>query len=429
MPSDYDILVLGATGTTGKLVARYLEGHRLRSSYRLAFGARSPSKLDALYKELSIPDSVAKVQVDVLDEASIEKAVKQTRVVLNTVGPFWRWGTPVVAACARNGVHYVDCTAEGPWIVDIVPQFHALASQSGAIVLPACALVSVPSDLSVYIANQTLKSVSPGLDIDSSCSAYNVRMGLSGGSVASLVTLTDEVPTNKFLGSTKDYLVSPIVGQDKFTPKLYYKLPNVESAVYGVVWHLGLANRLMIQRTWGLHEVQGNKEKQTSENNKLRYGPAFKYEEFHIAKNPVTATLFSLVLVFVLGLVKALKPIRWLLRFGESMAGPDEETMRKGILEVTNITTSVPTPSQPPVRVRTFFRGKGEPGFLITSILLAETALTLALDEKKLPTLARKGGVLTTASACGQLLVNRLKDSGWFDIESRVLKEGEDGKY
>lgn len=90
------------------------------------------------------------------------------------------------------------------------------------------------------------------------------------------------------------------------------------------------------------------------------------------------------------------------------MAGPDEEKMRKGTLEVTNITTSVPTPSQPRVRVRTFFKGKGEPGFLIASILLAETALTLALDEEKFPALARKGGVLSSASACGQLLVNRL---------------------
>ncbi|TFL02824.1 hypothetical protein BDV98DRAFT_591651 [Pterulicium gracile] len=236
------------------------------------------------------------------------------------------------------------------------------------------------SGVSEWTSSQHSSSVSPELDIDTSCSAYNVRMGLSGGSVARLVTLTDEVPTNKLLGATKDYLVSPIVGQDKYSTKLWYKLPNIKSTVYGVVGHLGLANRLMIQRTWGLHEVQGNKGKQNADTANLRYGSSFKYEEFHMAKNPVTATLFSLVLV----------------------------KMRKGTLEVTNITTSVPTPSQPRVRVRTFFKGKGEPGFLIASILLAETALTLALDEEKFPALARKGGVLSSASACGQLLVNRL---------------------
>lgn len=66
----------------------------------------------------------------------------------------------------------------------------------------------------------------------------------------------------------------------------------------------------MIQRTWGLHEVQGNKGKQNADTANLRYGSSFKYEEFHMAKNPVTATLFSLVLVFVLGLIKSLKPAR-----------------------------------------------------------------------------------------------------------------------
>lgn len=99
----YDILVLGATGQykqilacmlpsqdspgfTGRLVARYLHAHKSCSSYTLALGARSLSKLDAVYKDLSLPETIRKVQVDVLNEKSIEKAIKDARIVINTVG-------------------------------------------------------------------------------------------------------------------------------------------------------------------------------------------------------------------------------------------------------------------------------------------------------------------------------------------------------
>ena len=93
----YDVLVLGATGYTGRLVARYLNGHpQHRTSFSLAIAGRSKAKLDALKEQEKLDDAVAIVQVDVTQPNDVERAVKDAKVVINTVGPFVRWGTPVV---------------------------------------------------------------------------------------------------------------------------------------------------------------------------------------------------------------------------------------------------------------------------------------------------------------------------------------------
>lgn len=125
MSDRSDILVLGATGHTGRLITRYLSQHSLRNNFTLAVGARSPTKLQRILEEdnLRKDSSIRIVQVDVTKEVEVERAVKSTHVVINTVGPFWRWATPVVKACAKFGVHYVDVTGETVWIRHIILQY------------------------------------------------------------------------------------------------------------------------------------------------------------------------------------------------------------------------------------------------------------------------------------------------------------------
>ena len=97
MSDKSDILVLGATGFTGNLITRYLSVHPQRSQFSLALAARSPKKVKALVEKLNLSESSVKlVQVDVTNEGDVEWAVRSTRVVINTVGPYWFWGTPVV---------------------------------------------------------------------------------------------------------------------------------------------------------------------------------------------------------------------------------------------------------------------------------------------------------------------------------------------
>jgi len=96
MADKTDILVLGATGFTGVLITRYLAAHPQRSHFTLAIGARSTQKLGKLVEELNLPSSVKLVHVDVTRAHEVETAVRGSRVVINTVGPYWLWGTPVV---------------------------------------------------------------------------------------------------------------------------------------------------------------------------------------------------------------------------------------------------------------------------------------------------------------------------------------------
>lgn len=110
MADKSDILLLGATGYTGALITRYLSAHPQRSQFTLALGARSPQKLNKLIEDLDLPKSVKTVQVDVTKPDEVEAAVKGARVVINTVGPYWLWGTPVVryVAGTRN-IRHTHC--------------------------------------------------------------------------------------------------------------------------------------------------------------------------------------------------------------------------------------------------------------------------------------------------------------------------------
>jgi short subunit dehydrogenase-like uncharacterized protein len=247
------------TGFTGKLITRYLSTHPQRTSFTFSLAARSRSKLDDLLTELSLtssgsaaPDSatVGVLQVDVTNFDQLEAAVRTARVVINTVGPYWRWGTPVVRrvvtcyfsmwycrsdstskshrACIRHAVHYVDLSGETPWIREIVAEcvssyfshpilsklsmttrFDYAATKTGTIVVPSCGMDSIPSDLSVYLSNQTLKSLNPPLDATTSTTAFKVRGGISGGTLASAISIFEELPIRTILAGSGDYSISP----------------------------------------------------------------------------------------------------------------------------------------------------------------------------------------------------------------------------
>lgn len=96
MSEKVDILLLGATGYTGRLITKYLANHPQKAHFSLALGARTASKLRTVAEECGLQNSVKLISVDVTNPEDVENAVKQTRVVINTVGPYWTWGTPVV---------------------------------------------------------------------------------------------------------------------------------------------------------------------------------------------------------------------------------------------------------------------------------------------------------------------------------------------
>jgi short subunit dehydrogenase-like uncharacterized protein len=153
------------------------------------------------------------------------------------------------------------------------------------------------------------------------------------------------------------------------------------------------------------------------------YGPNFKYEEFVILPSALYAVMYSIIFSAIAALLVLFKPARWFARRimpgpGE---GPSEKQLQSGSVKITNITTSNPNSQGEKIVVRSIFQGRGDPGYFLSSIMISECALALALDGATLPQISTGGGILTPMTAFGDVLVERLKRSGYIDIESELL--------
>ncbi|TFK50768.1 hypothetical protein OE88DRAFT_1630334, partial [Heliocybe sulcata] len=408
------------SGYTGRLVSRYLSAHPQRAQFTFAIGARSPQRLENIAKELDLQDDVELYQIDVTDFESVERAVFDAKVVINTVGPYWKWGTNVVRACAKHGKGYVDLTAEPHWVRQMIYKYDYLATKTGAIIVPACGMDSIPSDISVYLGNKTLKSlVGPDADIDHTISAFELHGGLSGGTLSSLLTALEEVPKPELQLALEDYSLT-IQGPHNYPSQYVYKLPACDPPLYGSFFVMQPSNKPIVQRTWALHQLGGPKQ------HHLTYGPHFKYQECMRTPNAITAFAVS-VFIKSLGLLLLVPPIRWALRrILPPGAGPAEQDLDKGRMEITSITTSISDTSGKKTYIRSIQRGYGDPGYQLTTIALTEAALAILLEKDRLPALAHQGGILTPMSALGEVLIRRLNDTGKFEFQSEAVLSGGD---
>ena len=156
----YDIVAFGATGFTGKLVAQYLAASE--ESFRWAIAGRSADKLAAVKDELGLSDEVGVIEADSGDPASLAAMAEQTRVVLTTVGPFQKYGEPVVAACVASGTDYVDITGEPEFVNDLIRRHDEPARDAGVHIVNCCGFDSIPHDLGAYMMVQELHKLSNG---------------------------------------------------------------------------------------------------------------------------------------------------------------------------------------------------------------------------------------------------------------------------
>ncbi|PSS06495.1 hypothetical protein PHLCEN_2v3697 [Hermanssonia centrifuga] len=425
-----DILVLGATGYTGRLIARYLNAHPERSSFTFGIAGRSKSKLASLKQELNLGDSVQVFHVDVTKQSDVDEVVKATKVVINTVGPYWRWGTPVVKACAEQGKHYVDLAGEQHWIQDIIIELDYLASKTHAIIVPASGFDSVPSDLAVHLSNKTLKALSGSdTDIEESVSAFKLAGTISGGTVQSILSAVTEVPREKMRIAMLDHALSTALkGPRSPPPKLWYTLPFSYPTIYGGLFMMASGNKAIVQRSWGLNENRSTNPETVSQDARIHaYGPKFKYTEFMVMPGKLSSIMLSLGLALSM-VCLLIPPFRWLFTklMPQSGEGPTERQLKDGYFHLTNVTSSVASPSKPQTHVRTVVHGQGDPGYLLTSIMIAESALAILLSHSELPQAAQEGGVLTPSTALGDVLLKRLESTGRFTFESEVIIRGDE---
>jgi short subunit dehydrogenase-like uncharacterized protein len=184
--AEFDVIVWGATGYTGRLVAQHmLNTYGVGGELKWAAAGRNAAKLDEVLAGIGAPAALPRLIADAADPASLDALVRRAAVVISTVGPYQLYGSPLVAACAAAGTDYVDLTGESNWIAEMIGAHEAPAKASGARLVFSCGFDSIPFDLGVYFVEEEAKR---------RLGAYTPRVrgrvralkgGLSGGTMAS----------------------------------------------------------------------------------------------------------------------------------------------------------------------------------------------------------------------------------------------------
>jgi len=410
----YDLVVYGATGFTGKLVAKYLK--QAAGSTQWAIAGRSFKKLDAVKRDLGLQVDI--LEADSFDVTALLKLVKQTKAIISLVGPYEIYGSALYKACAENGTHYFDLTGEIPFCIKMIGEHSAAAIKSGAIMIHSCGWDSIPSDLGTFLAVQELQKAKPNAKVGLVETAHKFKGAFSGGTFASMISMieTERDLDRKTIGSP--FVISPISAPNR-KYKHAYGTPfaaNLQNGKRGGFFVMAFHNTKIVYRTFGILETltKANKEQ-------FHYGEDFHYNEYVEHSSAFRSTLVSVTLLFFLSLL-TLKPIRALVkRFGpQSGDGPSEQARTNGYWKATTIASEVDGSTQATVTAY----GKGDPGYASTAMMISECALAVLQDREKLPAIAKDAGPLTPATALGNVLRERLERTGFFSWEASISQKG-----
>jgi len=407
---DFDVIVWGATGFTGKLCAEYLlKNYGLGNGVKWALGGRNKGRLEAVKSTLSSINSAAKslelVVGDSQDAPSLLAMAKRTKVVLTTVGPYLKYGTPLVEACIEAKTDCVDLTGETPWVKILIDRFHARAEERGVKIVNCCGFDSVPSDLGCLMMINHLKNEYGEETKSVKYALGKSQGGASGGTLDSVLTIIDNLSLKDMKQLGDPYLLNPpdsskgSDGADQVGPVF-----DKEAQVWTAPFVMANTNTRVVRRSVGL--IRGLSVARN----------VFSYTETHrMGKGPVgfIAACFLSAIYPVMMFLFYFRLTRWLvwklLRLPKPGEGITREQIEKGFYQVHLVAES--TTGR---KVKGRVLGKQDPGYGDTSRMLVESALCLAIDkaELKKDSMLRSGGILTPASAMGVALIQRLRAAG-----------------
>ena len=407
----YDLVLFGATGFVGRLTARHLAAHA-EGPTRIALAGRSMSRLAEVRDDLGgAAADWPLIVADSNDADSLVELAQQTTVVATTVGPYAKWGLPLVEACAEAGTHYADLTGEVLFVRDSIDRFHDAAVASGARIVHSCGFDSVPSDLAVMLAaDQARTAGGSGAAADPFSQATLVvrsaKGGVSGGTVDSMRTQMQVMAADpaKARIVSDPYSLSPDRGAEAdLGPQRDVGPPRYDRSLglWVAPFFMAPYNTRIVRRS---NALLGH-----------AYGRRMRYSEVMGFSSPITGPFLATGLAAgtVAGAAAmAFGPTRKVLdRVMPSPGeGPDEATRRNGHFKIEVHGTTAGGR-----RVISTVAAQGDPGYAATAVMLGQSALALALGGTSLPDAS---GVLTPATGIGQVLVDRLVARG-FDISVR----------
>lgn len=391
---EFDIIIWGASGFTGRLVAEYLfKQYGISGNLKWAMAGRNQQKLETVRATIA-DKSVPIVVADSSDETSIKQMVLRTKVICTTVGPYAIYGSKLVAACVENKAHYCDLAGEVQWMRQMIDKHQQTAQANGVKIVHSCGFDSIPSDMGVYFIQREAKVQKGQRAKKISMRVAAMKGGLSGGTYASLSKVIEQAQQDKSIYKvlTNPYGLNPTdqqEGEDR--PDLMSVVFDKTSQSYVGPFIMAGINTKVVRRSNALSNYS--------------YGKDFRYDEATLNgkgfKGKIKGILAAIPLIFMTAKPKSvLKSIanKLLPKPGE---GPNQEQRENGFFNLRFYVT-LEDGSSAMGKVT----GDKDPGYGSTSKMLAESAVCLAVDE-----LPKISGVLTPSVAMGDALLQRLEKS------------------
>jgi short subunit dehydrogenase-like uncharacterized protein len=378
---EFDIVLFGATGFTGRLTADYLAEHA-PEGLSWALAGRNLDKLEGVREHLaSSRELLAKLPLltaDVTDPASLADVAGRARVVITTVGPYLAYGEPLVAACAAAGTDYVDLTGEPEFVDRMYVAHDEEARRTGARIVHSCGFDSIPHDLGAYYTVGQLPDDVP-ITVRGVVRASGM---ISGGTFHSAMNAISRLKERKEASKARRVIESRPEGRSS---RAVNGKPHRDSVLGRWLLPLPTIDPIVVARSGAALAA---------------YGPEFRYSHYAGTKT-LRYAAGAVAAVGALGVAAQVKPIRRaLLGRVKQGEGPDPARREKSWFRVDFIGEGGGQ------TVHTRVSG-GDPGYDETSKMLAESALCLALDDNP-PT----AGQVTTAQAMGDHLTERLQAAG-----------------
>lgn len=387
---EFDIIIWGATGFTGRLVAEYIYINYSSEKLSWAIAGRDKKKLINVRDKIA-DENIPIIIADSFDEMSLTKMTQKTKVICSTVGPYSKYGSLLVKSCIKTNTHYCDLAGEAQWIRKIVDTYHQEAKNKKIRIVNSCGFDSIPSDIGVYFIHKNLPDVNIKLD-NISMRLSGFKGSLSGGTYASMNNIITEASKDSHVRKilTNPYGLNPEgqrTGPDKRDlNKVKY---DEDSKSWIAPFMMAGINTKIVRRSNALSNYS--------------YGKNFTYDESVMTGDGFKGRTKAIMSVLPLFFLTA-KPGSLLKRIINYFTpkpgqGPNENERENGYFSM-RFYIRYNDKSRALVRVT----GDRDPGYGSTSKMLAESAICLSKDSLK-----DTYGVITPSIAMGDQILDRLQ--------------------
>ncbi|MBL30583.1 MAG: saccharopine dehydrogenase [Flavobacteriaceae bacterium] len=401
---EFDIIIWGASGFTGRLVVTHLfKNYGVNNDLKWAMAGRNKKKLKQV-RFSAADNSVPIIIADSNDEVSLKEMIIRTKVICTTVGPYATYGDKLVSLCVNQGTDYCDLSGEVQWMRKMIDQYHEIAKNNGVKIVHTCGFDSIPSDMGVYFTQRELQAQmgQPANKIE--MRVAGISGGISGGTYASLTKVMEQAYFDKevYKVLANPYGLNPkgkIEGNDT---------RDLNSIIYDDV-----------SKSWiGPFVMAGINTKVVRRSNALSgyvYGKDFRYDEATICGKGLKGRIKGYLMAIPL-LIMTAKPKSFLKKIIDKILpkpgeGPKKEKREKGFYNLKFYATL-----KDGSRVLVKVTGDMDPGYGSTSKMLGEAAVCLAKDN-----LSNISGVLTPSIAMGDFLLKRLENRSGLTFSFNIV--------